>query len=147
MMNKLIGVLTTLGMTLTSLSAIAEVEVCNQFPRTVYVALGYQNSRNTVTSGWWKVLSGDCRVVDDRPVTAPFFIHAHTAWSNNVRYSWGKGKRLAVSSKAFTYPNADQTRASDRWEEFSQILDKTDRFSSLTYTIVDASTSQTRLRN
>lgn len=146
-MNKLIGILTILGMTLISLSAIAEVKVCNQFSQTVYVAVGYHDSRQTVTSGWWKVRSGACRIVDDGPVTAPYFIHAHTAWKNQVRYSWGKGKRLAVSSQAFTERNANHIRTGDRWEEFSRIADPTDQFSSLTYTIVNASTSETRLRN
>ena len=37
-MNKLIGALTTLGIAITSVSAMAEVEVCNQFPQAVYVA-------------------------------------------------------------------------------------------------------------
>jgi len=147
MMKTLIGALTALGMTLTSISAIAEVEVCNQFPQTVYVAVGYQDYRNTVTSGWWKIRSGACKVVDDQPVTTPYYIHAHTAWRNNTRYSWGKGKRLAVSSKAFTYRNATRIRKNNRWEEFTRLADKTDQFSSLTYTIVDASSSQTRFRN
>lgn len=146
-MNKLIGALTTLGMAITSVSAMAEVEVCNQFPQAVYVAVGYQDSRDTVTSGWWKVGSGACKVVVDHSVATPYYIHAHTAWKNNVRYSWGKGKRLAVSSEAFSRPNAERTGTGDRSEEFSKVMDGTGKFSSFTYTIVDASTSETRLRN
>jgi len=68
-------------------------------------------------------------------------------WQNNVRHSWGKGKRLVVSSDAFTRPGADRPIAGGRLEEFSQVIDGSGDFGSLTYTIVDASTSETRLRN
>ena len=95
-MNKLIGALMTLGMTVTSVAAIAEVEICNQFPQAVYVAVGYRDSRDVVTSGWWQVGSGACKVVDSRRIVASYYIHAHTAWQNNQgnRAMWGVDNRL-----------------------------------------------------
>ena len=146
-MNQRISILTALCTAIASGAASAEVEVCNQFPQAVYVAVGYRDARDTVTSGWWQVGSGACKVVDGRRVVAPYYIHAHTAWLNNVRHSWGKGKRLVVSSDAFTRPGADRPIAGGRLEEFSQVIDGSGDFGSLTYTIVDASTSETRLRN
>jgi uncharacterized membrane protein len=128
----------------------AEVTVCNKFAQAVSIAVGYQTPSDFKTEGWWVIQPVSCTVVDTRPVTTPYYIHAHTQWRETgggarERHAWGKGKRLVVASEKFTYVRADQIAAGDQDEEFTLVSDG--RFRKVLYTIQNATQTETTQGN
>jgi uncharacterized membrane protein len=146
MLRMLAAVIAALGALAAGSPAAAEVTVCNKFRDAIYVAIGYRTASDFETRGWWAVKPGACRLIDERPVKMPYYIHAHTTRRNGVRYAWGKGTALAVSSDSFKYARANQIASRDRVEQFTKVSDGTDGKTKITYTILDAGSSMTQAR-
>ena len=66
------------------LRAAADVTVCNSFTYPIYVAVGYKTVSDLKTEGWWLIDSNACQLVDNRTVTGPYYIHAHTQWIHDA---------------------------------------------------------------
>ena len=127
--------------------AAADVTVCNSFTYPVYVAIGYKTVSDLKTEGWWLIESNACQLVDNRTVTGPYYIHAHTQWIHDangtrIRHAWGKGKRLAIDSHKFEFFRADQIATGDQTEDFTLVGGG--RYPNITYRILDAETSEHR---
>lgn len=135
--------------------ATAEVKVCNQYPETVYAAVGYQTATGVTTEGWWKIASGKCTLVYDKPVSDPFYIHSHTAWwmgekRIRTRRQWGGDERLAVNRLGFHRDQANVVETGDAHEEL-KFMNKDELGNGRTYDIEytiesDGTYTTTRLR-
>jgi uncharacterized membrane protein len=130
--------------------AAADVTVCNNFNYPIYVAIGYKTTSDMKTEGWWLIESNACQLVDNRSVTGPYYIHAHTAWiqdgnGTRTRHDWGKVKSLAVDAHKFEFFRADQIATGDQVAEFSLV--GSGQYPNITHRILDAQNSENQESN
>jgi uncharacterized membrane protein len=105
----------------------ADITVCNEFPRPVFMAFAWQErGGGWVSRGWRKVETGKCENdpfnLSELKLTG-FFYRGETDWyqveRSRRKNSWGKtGKSFLVMDKAFQFANADKAQRNARLEPF-----------------------------
>jgi uncharacterized membrane protein len=125
---------------------LAEVKVCNDYREVVYVALGWVDAGDTKTTGWWSVATGECKIVDDRPLRSPHYLHVQTAskkWVTIGRSGAAAptgGVKLAVSDQQFDYAHSQTVATNDYWALFEDISKAAGRNRSVAYRVLNDGT-------
>ena len=121
-MTKRISV-ACLSSLLVCFAANAEVVVCNDFAEEVLVAIGWVESGDTLTKGWWTVKPRSCVQVDGRPLRSPHYVHARTRTHVDRMYrSWGGEVKLAVdTANDFSYVHSQSIAPNDKTGTFTDL--------------------------
>ena len=105
----------TLALLLATSSADADIVFCNQFARTVFVAIAYpQGDGSWISRGWLGLATGECNIFDSAIVVKTFYFRGMTdpyrnAAHRRVVQTWGRGKNFAVWERDnFQYYNAEK---------------------------------------
>lgn len=107
----------------------ADITVCNEFPRPVFMAFAWQDQNGVwISRGWRKV---ETRACETDPFNLSglklrsFYFRGETDWygvgrGSRRKNSWGKGgKDFAVRDNVFQFANADRDRRGARFVPFS----------------------------
>jgi uncharacterized membrane protein len=108
-------------------SAKADIVFCNQFARTVLVAIAYpQEDAGWLSRGWLELDPGQCRPFDTAVRVKTFYYWARTDPYRNAAHQrgvnvWGEGRVFAVWDRDnFEYWNAEERVLKSTLEPFSQ---------------------------
>jgi uncharacterized membrane protein len=89
--------------------ANAEIDFCNKYPRTVFVAIAYQQTNSHwLSRGWLEVPSGQCGVFDTAIQVSTFYFRGatdlfpddgkrHGAVKRHDPKVWGKEREFVIS--------------------------------------------------
>jgi hypothetical protein len=109
-------------------SAHAEVQVCNEYREPLFVAIGWIEKGDTRTKGWWRVDTGACVVVDNRPLQRPHYFHLETSWhplpnGSRTQQEWGNSLKLAVGKigETFDFVHSQTIAADDNTAMFGNL--------------------------
>ena len=116
-MNRKLGVALAAAMVglLLPVVARAEVKFCSDYPRTVFVAVAYQQGvGGWHATGWLSVPTGQCSTFNNPPLHLQHLIYRaetddYMENGQKVREEWGeKGTRqFAVTDAGFDWDNAE----------------------------------------
>ncbi|MFG1352073.1 DUF1036 domain-containing protein [Xanthobacter autotrophicus] len=114
-------------------AARADIVFCNKYPRTVFVAIAYQQTtKGWLSRGWLRVDTGSCGLFDSALRVPQFYYRAETDWftgPNRKRgqSTWGQGEKFAVPKNAgsFNYYNAATAFSGARLAAFSSSVTET----------------------
>jgi hypothetical protein len=106
----------------------ADVTVCNEFPRPVFMAFAWQDRDGAwISRGWRKIQTGACETdpfnLSDLKLRG-FHYRGETDWyrvnrRTRRKNTWGKtGKSFLVRDSAFHFTNADRNRRGARLVPF-----------------------------
>lgn len=106
--------LALVGVGLLSASAArAEYSVCNKTSYTLNAAIGYADGERLTTRGWWRLRSGQCKIVlPDQVKPASYFIYAESIPGHRgAKRAWSGETPLCVENNGFfTLRNPDVCR-------------------------------------
>lgn len=118
---------TAFGLLCMISAANAGIVFCNQFPKTVYVAIAYQQEGGGwISRGWLSVDTGDCNTFDSAIRVKTFYFRGITDPSRDASRhlgisTWGKGKSFATWDKYnFQYYDAENRVLNSTLEPFTQ---------------------------
>lgn len=116
-----------------SVSARADLKLCNNTENKVGVAIGYKDNEGWASEGWWTVDQEKCLTLLKGPLIARYYYVY--AVDRKVGGSWGGKSQMCVRDKAFTIRGLDncEERGYQKQEFFEvDTGEKTDHTISLT---------------
>jgi uncharacterized membrane protein len=143
LMRKMLPIVALL-MVLPSVTARAELTICNEYDQKVFVAAGSQQSNTVRTMGWWEVAPGQCRIINAGKVMIPTYVHVETEKmparaGSFMQYMWGEGRKLVVGTTKFQRENAHQPQPGDLLAEFADVTKGlVGNFAGVTYYVRDS---------
>ena len=106
--------------------ARADIQFCNQFAQTVFVAMAYpQDDESWISRGWLEVGSGKCFSFDTAIKVNTFYYRAESKpykeGGKQVTTSWGNEKEFAIFEDSnFQYWGADRKVLNSSLTKFSK---------------------------
>jgi uncharacterized membrane protein len=101
---------------LAAAPARSEVQFCNQFETTVFVAIAYQQNKDVwVSRGWLELKPNVCAPFDTALHMSSFYFRGETddyrdvVTGKTTNYSWGRDRQFATyTDDNFNFWNADR---------------------------------------
>jgi hypothetical protein len=107
--------------------ARADVQFCNKFAHTVFVAIAYpQDNQSWISRGWLDIETGNCAKFDTALRLTTFYYRGESATyrdlaGRNVSTSWGSGTKFSIwENDNFNYWNAQKQVLKASLAEFSR---------------------------
>jgi uncharacterized membrane protein len=114
----------------TAAAPTGNVQLCNDFPHTVFFALGWSENRMAYSRGWWTVPTNRC--INARVPANTFFWHAvsvkYQVANGDTDYTtWnGKAHQFCTSTNDFYFDHADGPCGKNARSGFNASFTRTD---------------------
>ncbi len=91
---------------ISSGSALADLELCNNTTSRVGVALGYKDKQGWASEGWWNIVPQDCETLLKGPLIARYYYIYAVDYDKGG--AWGGKSMMCIRDKLFTIRGLEQ---------------------------------------
>jgi uncharacterized membrane protein len=94
-------------LTISAHPALASMIYCNKTKNPIEAAIGYRQSEDWVSEGWWRIESGQCARVMGQPLLERFYYYYARSLSPAAKgkapFVWGGKYQFCIDTKAFKF--------------------------------------------